>query len=281
MTTNDQPHTAGPLLALITSELAKAGIPTARLDTLILMEDVLDKDRAYILTHPELQISKAQRTTLENLVKQRREHVPLAYLRAKVMFYGRTFYVNRDTLIPRPESENIISLLKMLFDGESNTVTIADIGTGSGCLGLTAALEIRDCRADLYDIDSDALAIAKKNAEQFDVTARYFKEDLLSQAFTRRYDAVLANLPYVPDNYSINRDATFEPRLALFAGPDGLEKYRTFWQQLARFEIQPKYILTESLPELQHVKLTALASNAGYILEEVRDFIQLFTLSNY
>lgn len=277
MTMNGKLQTVDSSLAWANSELLSTGISSARLDSLILLEDVMGKDRAHILAHPELHLSSAQQTRLERLVKQRREHIPLAYLRGKVMFYGRAFYVNRYTLIPRPESEDFISLLKTYCCDDDYTLKVADIGTGSGCLGITVALELQNCKVDLCDIDQRALEVAKRNARHFDIsTVRYFKEDLLSSASHREYDIVLANLPYVPDGYKVNLDATFEPKRALFAGADGLDDYRPFWQQLKDFEIRPRYVLTESLPSLQHEELVAMAHDAGYEHRETCGFVQLF-----
>jgi release factor glutamine methyltransferase len=279
MTTNDNCLTIGDFLTWATTSLAKADIPTARLDSLILLEDIVGESRAHLLAHLELPLSKNQKETLEKLVEQRTRHIPLAYLRGRVMFYGRSFYVNQSTLIPRPESEDTITILKERLPIGSKFL-IADIGTGSGCLGLTAALELRNCRVDLYDIDSNALEVARKNAQHLGVQARYFEEDLLSRAKHRRYDALVANLPYVPDDYIINVDATFEPKIALFAGTDGLDMYRSFWEQVIEFTTKPMYILTESLPDTQHRQLISLADRAGYTLRESRDFIQLFSLTS-
>jgi release factor glutamine methyltransferase len=279
MTTNDSTATAGAFLQWATKVLSEADIPTSRLDSLILMEDVLAKDRAHLLTHPELLINEVQLRTLHKLVDQRKEHTPIAYLRGKVMFYGRNFFVTRDTLVPRPESEDMITLLKTELRN-SGSLAIADIGTGSGCLGITAALELHKCTLGLYDIDAKTLTVSKMNTQLLGVSGvRYFHEDLLSKALHRRYDVVLANLPYVPDGYAINKDAEFEPKVALFSGVDGLDDYRTFWCQVEGFATKPRYILTESQPETQHAALVTLATTAGYEPKETLGFIQLFSLA--
>ncbi len=274
MMTSD--NTVGSFLTNATSILAESGIMTARLDVLILLEDILGQNRANILAHPEQNVTTSQKETLDVLITKRQSRTPLAYLRGKTMFYGRIFLVTTDTLVPRPESEDMITILKTCLSS-SQSPSIADIGTGTGCLGLTAMLELPSSTSDLYDMSDKALVVAKKNAKLLGVSpTHYFEEDLLSNANERVYDALLANLPYVPDEYEINPDAAFEPRIALFAGKDGLDDYRIFWDQISHFESKPKFILTESIPDIQHRKLRDLAKQTGYELKQTSGFIQLF-----
>lgn len=262
--------TVGDFLARATIELANADIATARLDCLVLLEDALGLDRATLLAHPERSLSAAQATALDKKCTQRKNHVPLAYIRHKAYFYGRTFYVNQRVLVPRPESEAMIDLLKACQLPPQPL--IADIGTGSGCLGITTVLEIPHARLHAYDIDEGALAIAKQNARTHKVHAQFYHGNLLA-THGGPYDAILANLPYVPENYPINKAAGHEPQLALFAGDDGLDLYRIFWKQVAA--LQPMYVITESLTE-QHAPLRALAEQAHYVQREHNGLAQLF-----
>jgi release factor glutamine methyltransferase len=279
MATNSNPVTVGKFLAWSTTLLAESDIPTARLDSLILLEDTLGINRARLLAHLELELSDVQKEKLEELIKQRQQHTPLAYLRGKAEFYGRTFVVTRETLVPRPETEDMITLLKSVYQG-GGRISIADVGTGTGCLGITAALELSNSTIDLYDIDAAALLVAKHNAQLYNMPARYYEEDLLSEARRREYDVILANLPYVSDEYTINQSAKFEPKLALFSGLDGLDDYRIFWSQLGNFETKPRHVITESEPATQHRALVALASKIGFKIQRTRGFIQLFSLIN-
>jgi release factor glutamine methyltransferase len=279
MATNSNPVTVGKFLAWSTTLLAESDIPTARLDSLILLEDTLGINRARLLAHLELELSDVQKEKLEELIKQRQQHTPLAYLRGKAEFYGRTFVVTRETLVPRPETEDMITLLKSVYQG-GGRISIADVGTGTGCLGITAALELSNSTIDLYDIDAAALLVAQHNAQLYTMPARYYEEDLLSEARRREYDVILANLPYVSDEYTINQSAKFEPKLALFSGLDGLDDYRIFWSQLGNFETKPRHVITESEPATQHRALVALASKIGFKIQRTRGFIQLFSLIN-
>lgn len=265
--------TVGEFLAQATKTLQDANIDTARLDCLVLLEDGLSIDRGLILAHPERVLRASKMAVLNNKIMQRVAHVPLAYIRGKASFFGRTFAVNSHVLVPRPETETMILLLKEL--PLPPRPRLADIGTGSGCLGITAALEIQ-ANATLTDINDKALGVAKANAKTLRAAVQTSKNDLLTHN-TAHYDVLLANLPYVPQNYPVNQAAQHEPALALYGGEDGLELYRRFWNQVKESPGDPTYILTESLPE-QHKALARMAENAGFILTRTEGFIQCFRL---
>ncbi len=266
----------GKFLKTSSRQLHQAGILTARLDCLILLEDVLGMNRARILAHDDVELTRAQTTLLTEYIKRRLHHEPLAYIRGHAMFYGRDFAVSPQTLVPRPETEAMIDLLKKYIDVQQHPI-IADIGTGSGCIGITTALEITGAQVDLYDISDDALAVASKNSTILAPASAIttIQGDLLAN-LARAYDIILANLPYVPEDFPVNEAARFEPQLALFAGGDGLGAYQTFWQQIHALHHKPALIAIEAFPS-QHHFLATLARQAGYALEEKRDFIQLFS----
>lgn len=252
--------------------LKTANIGSARLDVLILLEDEIDRDRAWILAHQEQPILTVSLKKLNKKIVRRATHEPLAYIRGFTEFYGRRFKVNKRVLEPRPESETMIDLLKELR--LPKTSWIADIGTGSGALGITAALELHNHNIDLYDIDAAALAVARHNCALHELHLHCYKRDLLNRP-VRSYDVLLANLPYVPNKWQINQAAAMEPRLAIFGGQDGLDVYRRLFEQLTKLNWQPQYIFTESLPP-QHPKLTEIAKEASFKLRQAQDFIQLF-----
>lgn len=262
-------------LAEATNKLEKVGIGSARLDSIILLEDCLEKDRSNILAHPEAVISKTRLKKLNSRLKRRIKYVPMAYIRGHTEFYGRKFKVNSQVLDPRPESETMIEqLIKLRLPPGT---TIADVGTGSGCLGITAALELHNHKVDLYDIDANALAVAKHNMHMHELRLKTYKRDLLRH-YVRPYGIILANLPYIPDHYKINQPAAMEPKIAIFGGIDGLDIYRRFFEQLIKFPWKPTHVLTESLPP-QHIRLAAIAESNGFKLKSSEDFIQIFTVA--
>jgi release factor glutamine methyltransferase len=255
-----------------TGQLEASGIPTARLDVLVLLEDVLDTNRTRLLAEPKLELSDEHLAILRPLLSRRAQHIPLAYLRHKTEFYGREYYIDERVLEPRPESETMISLLLKLRLPAS--VNIADIGSGSGALGITAALELPHAKVTLIELDQSALAVSRKNVATYKKTIRCQQSDLLD-GVSEHYDVLLCNLPYVPDDFKINTAALHEPRLAIFGGPDGLDIYRKLFVQLREMLDRPTYILTESLP-FQHDALADIAATHHYDVRESEDFIQLF-----
>jgi len=264
--------TAGEFLKQSEDSFKTAGISSARLDALILLEDSLHKDRAWILAHPETKISQAVAGRLSRKVERRARHVPLAYIRGHTEFYGRRFKVNRHVLEPRPESETMIELLKRLK--LPDRPAIADVGTGNGAIGITAALELPGSTVDLYDISAGCVSVAKHNTHLHELHLHVRKMNLLSRPL-RPYDVILANMPYVPDKWQINQAAMAEPKIAIFGGKDGLDVYRKLFAQLGRFTWKPSYVLTEALPP-QHEKLAAIAAAHGFNLRKSDDFIQVF-----
>lgn len=257
--------------------LTSASITSTRLDCMILLEDALKQNRATILAHLETKIPKSTEVELNKKVAQRATHKPLAYLRGKVEFYGREFLVDEHVLVPRPETEAMIELLKATRFTPSNTLPLRfiDVGSGSGCIGITAALELPGAKVELWDIDPQTHVVALRNAKLHGITPTFRPADLLQKAPSGPCNAFLANLPYVPTNHPINKAAEHEPKLALFAGDDGLDLYRRFWQQVSNLANPPRYIFTESLTK-QHRAMTALAKAAGYQLDTTRGLIQRF-----
>jgi len=256
-------------LAQAISQLTAAGVNTARLDCLVLLEDATGHDRSWLLAYPEHELQGSEVKKLHTKIVQRAQHVPLAYLRGRAEFYGREFRVNAHTLVPRPETEALIGLLKDLELPDGSRLT--DVGTGSGCIAITAALELPHLRVSACDIDEDCLRTARMNAAMLGAAVNFFTSDLLDAA--ELPDVILANLPYVPDNFQINLAASHEPRHALFGGPDGLDVYRELFRQLS--DGPTVYVLAESLPP-QHETLAGIAKVAGFALAKTDDFIQCF-----
>jgi release factor glutamine methyltransferase len=281
-------------------QLASTSVDTARLDALVLLEDMLGIDRTRILAEPAMEISTEQVARLEKLLKRRAGNEPLAYIRGHAEFYGREFVLTSAVLQPRPESEAMIDMLKQLAAGgellaattdskrgsiksskkSTRALQLADVGTGSGALGITAKLELEplvEMSVDLLEIDHEALKVAQINVEKYTtdlLAARVIQSDLLAQS-SQDYDVLLCNLPYVPEKYIVNKSALWEPKIALFGGPDGLDLYRKLLQQIRKLPKRPLFILTESLP-VQHEALQSIAKRCDYQLYKSGDFIQTY-----
>lgn len=271
--------TVDDFLEAATQRLESAGIASARLDCLILLEDALDQDRAHILAYPTTSISSSKLAELNKKIAQRVGHLPLAYIRGKAPFFGREFLVTPHVLVPRPETETMIELLNTLRKGPTLAhMGVVDVGTGSGAIAITAKLESPGIKAVAIDTDPTCIKIARKNARRLGADVEFFQGDLLSPLPASYYQVptiVLANLPYVPERYTINQAAEHEPKHAIFGGKDGLNLYRRLWDEIAALPQKPLFVLTESLPP-QHDDLSALAKQAGYTLHKTQDFIQIF-----
>ena len=255
--------------------LSKSGILTSRLDCLVLLEDLLQTDRSSLLAHSENILTPEQINVLNSQLKKRTDNNPLAYIRGKVEFYGRIFKVNNSVLVPRPESEAIIDELKKLPPAKKSL--IVDIGTGSGILGITAALELANSKVELYDISSAALATAKINVKLHKLNLPIIQSNLLSEVHSNP-EIVIANLPYVPDIYEVSNDVSKEPKIAIFGGFDGLDLYRELWSSILKQPIKPSNIIIESLPN-QHEVQEKLAGAAGYLIKNECDFVQVFEIN--
>ena len=190
----------------------------------ILAADALNLSREYIFAHPEHPISRQQRNQLDALWQQREAGAPLPYLLGWWDFFGRRFQVTPDVLIPRPETEEMVSMALDWLKDHPEAALAADVGTGSGCIAVSLALGCPRLRVHALEISPPAVKIARKNARCHAVShkVRCIQSDLLAETRTV-YPLILANLPYIPGSVLEGLDvARQEPRLALDGGADGL-----------------------------------------------------------
>ncbi len=271
-----KPTNVRNLASLGQQQLTAANITSARLDALILLGHVIDKDKAWILSHPEHEISSPQLSEFKQLIEQRTQNVPIAYLIKHRDFYGRNFYVTPDVLVPRPETEQLIEHILQLDGVADKPLRVLDIGTGSGALAITLALERPNWKITATDISLTALEVAKTNAKLLTAdTVQFSRQDLLTND-NHRYDIIVSNLPYVPTSLHAKADLAHEPPLALFAGNDGLEAYKELFRQLSTRKYPVPQVVTESL-EIQHGALADIALTYNYRLVATRQLIQQFS----
>ncbi len=264
---------------LVSANKQLVEMPTARLDAEVLLCFVVGKNKAWLLAHGDVVLTSAQTKKYQKLVAQRTAGQPVAYIIGKKEFYGRDFAVNKHVLVPRPESESFIDLLKQLkSDHNINGFlhNILDIGTGSGCLAVTAKLEFADTFVTATDISASALKVAITNALTYKVPVVFKKQSLLT-GDKQGYDVILANLPYVPEHMQ-DPSILHEPYSALFSGEDGLDHYRELFIQLANKHI--RFVLAESLIA-QHGEVEKLATSASYQLVNTDGLVQVFRKTPY
>jgi release factor glutamine methyltransferase len=226
------------------ARLTAANVPSHALTAELLLLHALGRDRAWIYAHPEFELDFASAEKYFDLVARRASGVPTQYLTGKQEFWGLEFEVTPDVLIPRPETEHVIeAALDRIGPARKNdSLRIADVCTGSGCIAVALAREFPNAEIFATDISRAALAIARRNAGRHGVAARmHFIETNLLDAFrdkTRSFDLIASNPPYVglADEPTLQREVrAHEPAIALFAGDDGLAVYAPLIRDAAAF----------------------------------------------
>ncbi len=207
---------------------------TARLDAQVLLAHLLAVPRTWVLIHPEARLTSAQQEALREALERLRAGVPLPYVLGEWEFYGRTFEVGPEALIPRPETELLVETALAWLRARPDVHLAADVGTGMGCIAVTLAAERPSLRVLAADLSPAALHLARRNARRHNLTPRldFLCADLLSPLAPRSLPLICANLPYVPVD-TLRRLPIYgkEPTLALDGGPDGLHLIRRLLAQ--------------------------------------------------
>lgn len=254
--------------------LSKVNVDSAQLDAQLLLAASLYKSREYLLAHSDEELSDHELEQADKWLQRRLSREPIAYILGHKEFYGRDFIVSPSVLIPRPESETIIEMLKDLQPD-----TIIDIGTGSGALAISAKLEIPTSKVIATDISEDALQVARQNASSLNAEITFAISDLLSGIKTissSKPVALVANLPYVDQSWDVSLETKFEPNQALFAKDDGLELIKKLILQASK-KLRPNdYLLLEADPR-QHDMMTKYAQKHGFKSQKIDGFIVLYT----
>ncbi len=174
---------------------------TASLDIQVLISSVLHKPRSWVLAHPEYELSITDTSHLDEMFSQLTKSIPLAYITGTSHFYGLQFYTNSDVLIPRPETELLVENAVVWIRDHNFTGIVLDVGTGSGCIGISLTVNLPDIKCIAIDKSSRALQVAKRNAGNNHVQNQccFVQSDLTSALFGK-FQLICANLPYIPTN---------------------------------------------------------------------------------
>jgi release factor glutamine methyltransferase len=220
--------TIGSLVKWATDDFRARGIESPRLDAEVLVAHALKIDRTRVIIESLRELTPNELTMLRDLVKRRRTHEPIAYLRGYREFYGRPFRVDPRVLIPRPDTEALVDAAVSRSERVSLSMRLLDLCTGSGCVAITMARQRPTSQVLATDLSAEALEVARENAYRL---GAYNVGFVLSDLFTgippgtRRFDVITANPPYIPsaDLAGLMSDVRdFEPMLALDGGEDGL-----------------------------------------------------------
>jgi release factor glutamine methyltransferase len=260
--------------------LRLAGLATneADLDARLLAEQVLGWDAARYFAYGHEPEPPTFREAYFRLIARRMDREPVAYITGRQEFWNLTFEVTPAVLIPRPETEIIVEAALTAFHEPDAAFVAADACTGSGCIAVALAHERPSARIVATDISPEALAVARRNADRYEVSDRIrFVAGNLLESATGPFDLIVSNPPYVPD---ADRDALpaqvrdYEPPLALFAGPDGLESIRRLVAQASERLVAGGWLIIEIGYGQASSVNDLIASTAGLTIAEIRTDLQ-------
>lgn len=248
-----------------TKELKKAGISSPRLDAELILAHTIRQPRTYLHAHSDDEIDMRHEDIADARLQLRMERTPIAYIVGHRDFYGRRFKTTPAALIPRPETESFIELLKTIMPTNLPLVkekrTLVDVGTGTGCIGITAKLEWPELDVTLTDISQQALNLAKQNAKLLGADVHFYKGDLL-RGYGAPIDIIISNPPYVDRDWDVSPETNAEPELALYASSSGLALINQLLTQATQL-LKPGGSLLLEADERQHAAIIQTAHEQG------------------
>ena len=231
------------------SQKLKSKSSSPILDIELLLTKTLNKPKEYLYEYPEKNLTTKQISNFKKLFNRRNKGEPIAYILGHKEFYGLTLKVNKNVLIPRPETEMLVEEV-IKFSKRHKPLAICDIGVGSGAIIITLAKTLKG-KFYATEISNKALTVAKQNAKKHKVKIKFLKGNLLEPIKNKKIDIITANLPYLDEkkeNLLPSSDTIglkFEPKIAWDGGKDGLKYFRYFFEQIKKFDLKPKIIFLE------------------------------------
>tara|TARA_B110000971_G_scaffold118996_1_gene121908 strand:+ start:633 stop:1472 length:840 start_codon:yes stop_codon:yes gene_type:complete len=258
---------------MIISDLLNSGskilkskkVKTHQLDSEIMLSSLLKRQREHIIISSEESVSKNIVDDFNRLIIRRSAREPLAYILNNKEFWSKNFFVNRNTLIPRPETELLCDVVVKAIKKKNSY--ILDIGTGTGCILLSVLSEVKKAKGIGIDISKKAIQVAKKNSKNFGLNKRTkFFTKSLNGIYNYKFDLIVSNPPYIKtgDIKNLSDDVRkFEPKIALDGGKDGLDvikkviyKSKTILKKLGTLALEIGYG--------QHYKVSQILKNQGF-----------------
>jgi release factor glutamine methyltransferase len=261
------------VLQSTTAYFKKRDIESPRLNAEHLLAHTLQRRRIELYLEFERPLAETELAPLRELVRRRGQGEPLQHLLGTVEFAGRVFLCDKRALVPRPETEELVELLKSKIQGPKSK--IVDVGTGSGVIALTLAAQFPEAEVDAVDISDDALALARENAARLDLQGRvrFAKGNLLTE-IEGVFGLIVANLPYVAtgDRPALSREVLHDPAVAVFAGERGDELVRELINT-ARDRLLPGGMLALEVGIGQADNLASLLDEKNYHdIASIRDY---------
>ncbi|MEJ2703628.1 MAG: peptide chain release factor N(5)-glutamine methyltransferase [Sedimentisphaerales bacterium] len=263
------------LLNWVTEYFAGKDVDAPRLSAELLLSHVLGLKRIELYTQFDKPVAKPQLDELHGLVKRAGAQEPVAYLTGKTEFYSLELSITNDCMIPRPETELLVQRAIEFLRTRCGTQFVCDLCTGSGCVAVAIAKNFPDARVIATDISAAALEVAARNVEKYQLTERVtllqgdLFEPLLRPLDVEQFDLIVCNPPYVSaaEYETLDKNVKdFEPRIALFAGEDGLDTYRRIIEKADRF-LKPEAALMLEIGYAQGPAVRELLEQTGAYVE--------------
>ena len=258
------------LLDFGSEQLRARNIKTNKLDAELLLSTVLKIKREKILINLERKIKSNKINSFNNLLKRRCKKEPMAYIINKKEFWKKTFYVDKNVLIPRPETELMIEELTKIY--KNKKIYILDIGTGSGCILLSLLEDLKHSSGIGLDISKNAIEIAKKNAFSLRVSDRVKLLNFsMCKIFNKKFDLIVSNPPYIKQHELKNLQDDikfFEPKIALNGGNDGLDLIKKVIYKTKNI-LKINGILALEIGNEQFNKVSKLLSRNNFKIEKI------------
>jgi release factor glutamine methyltransferase len=215
---------------------------TAEIDAELILASILKKDKVYLFQNPEEKIPRKDIASYKKALEQRKKGKPVAHITRNQEFFGLNIYINSNTLIPRPETEEVVEDVVNTLERNKDINLVLDIGTGSGCIALALANTLQGISMIALENSEKAIKVAEKNVKKYKLEKRIklIRSDLLNKlpkAHFKTKKVIVANLPYIgtkKNNYIEDNVKQYEPKEALFGGEDGLDLYRKLMDQIIK-----------------------------------------------
>jgi release factor glutamine methyltransferase len=243
--------TLATLRKKIEARLGKKGIEEAPLDARLLISHIIPVTEIDFAINADQTVSNEQQNLIDILVQKREKRIPMSQIFGEKEFWSLSFKVTRDTLTPRPDSETLIEVALNEFEDKNATLSILDLGTGSGCLLLTLLSELKNATGLGMDVSASAIKVANENATNLSLNNRatFLKSDWFEKlSKTKKFDLIIANPPYIGLNEKPELTpevCEHEPYSALFAGEEGLDDYRIIAADISSYMSEKSIIILE------------------------------------
>ena len=249
-------------------DLLNHNIKTAKIDTEVILADVLKISRVNLITKQNTSLNQEQEYLFAKLIKRRKQQEPVAYILNKKEFWNESYYVDKRVLIPRPETEILIEMLLKKVKDKSKAFQILDLGCGSGCLLISCLKEFNKSLGLGIDISSLALEVAKKNIQSYKINSRakLLKLDLFKLDIKKKFDFILSNPPYLTSSEyrNLSKDVKdYEPKQALVGGFDGILYYKKIIS-FSKSSLKKNGFLALEIGDGQYKEIKKLLTNHSF-----------------